>query len=177
VIGLLSAAAFLLAAAGAAKSVRPGGGNSALAAARLPGSGRLPARTAARVGGLIEFAVAAAAIAVGGRVGAALIALSYAVLAALSVRLMSVARGADCGCFGRPSRINHWHTVVNLGYLLVGAAGVCWPPGTLTGLLADRPGEGLVLLLAAATLAYLSYLLMTALTDLLQVTVRVGVAR
>jgi hypothetical protein len=177
VIGLLTAAAFLLGAAGAAKLVRPVGGTSALATARLPGSGRLPAGLATRVGGLIELVVAAVAIAVGGRVGAALVAVSYAMLAALSIRLMSVARGADCGCFGRPSRISHWHTTVNLGYLLVGVAGVCRPVGTLAGLLADRRGDGLILLLAATTLAYLSYLLMTALPELLRLTVRVGVAQ
>ncbi len=90
---------------------------------------------------------------------------------------MSVARGADCGCFGRPSRISHWHTAVNLGYLLVGVVGMYRPVGTLAGSLADRPGYGLALLLAASTLAYLSYLLMTALPDLLRLAVRVGVAQ
>ncbi|HJQ03727.1 MAG TPA: MauE/DoxX family redox-associated membrane protein [Jatrophihabitans sp.] len=176
-IGLLSAAAFLLGAAGAAKLVGPPGVSSALATARLPGAGRLPARIAGRISGLIELAVAVAALALGGRVGAALIALGYAVLAALSIRLMSMARGADCGCFGRPNRMNHWHTAVNLGYLLVGVAGMCRPAGTPAGLLADRPGIGVVSLLAAASLAYLSYLLMTALADLLRLAARLEVAR
>ena len=176
-IGLLSAAAFLLGAAGAAKLVRPAGVTSALATARLPGTGWLPARITGRVGGLVELAIAATALVLGGLVGAVLIALSYAVLAALSIRLMAVARGADCGCFGRPSRISHWHTAVNLGYLLVGVAGLCWPAGTLAGLLADHPGTGSILLLAAASLAYLSYLLMTALADLLRLTVRLEGAR
>jgi hypothetical protein len=174
VIGLLCAAAFLLAAAGVGKLIRPTG--SALVTARLPGAAGLAGPLAGRLSGLLEITVAVTAIALGGRVGAALITLGYAVLAALSIRLMSVASGADCGCFGRPSRISHWHTVVNVGYLLVGLAALRWPAGTPVGLLAARPGYGLMLLLAAATLAYLSYLMMTALPDLLRLAVRVEVA-
>jgi phosphatidylglycerophosphate synthase len=119
--------------------------------------------------------MALTALALGGRVGATLLAVAYAGLAAMSIRLMAVARGADCGCFGRPSRISHWHTAINLGYLLVGLAALRWPTGRLTELLADRPGYGLLLLSAAATLAYLSYLAMTALPELLRLASRTEV--
>jgi hypothetical protein len=174
VIGLLCAAALLLAAAGASKLLRPTG--SALNAARLPGAARLSGPAATRAGGLLELGIAVAALVLGGRIGAGLLALCYACLAAMSVRLMAVARGADCGCFGRPSRISHWHTVINLGFLLTGSAGLVRPAPGLATVLADRPGQGLLLLLAAATLAYLSYLVMTALPELLRVAVRTEVA-
>jgi hypothetical protein len=177
VIGLLCAAAFLLAAAGAAKLIRPAGAGSALVNARLPGTARLAGPLAARVSGLLELTLAVTAIVLGGRAGAALITLGYALLAALSIRLMAVAGGADCGCFGRPSRISHWHPLVNLGYLVAGVAALRWPTGTAAELLSARPGYGLVLLLAAATLAYLSYLMMTALPELLRLAVRVEVAQ
>ena len=131
---------------------------------------------ATRVGGCSNSRVAVAALALGGRPGAALIAISYAVLAAMSIRLMAVARGADCGCFGRPSRISHWHTAVNLGFLLVGLAGLrpapagwprCWPTGPATACSCWWP---------QTTLAYLSYLMMTALPELLRLAVRTEVA-
>jgi hypothetical protein len=175
VIGLLGAAALLLAAAGASKLIRPTG--SALTAARLPGVVRLAGPSATRIGGVLELGVAMAALAVGGRVGAGLLALSYTCLAAMSVRLMTVARGADCGCFGRPSRISHWHTTINLGYLLIGLAGLYRPARPLVAVLADRPGYGLLVLLAATTLAYFSYLTMTALPELLRLAVRTEVAQ
>jgi hypothetical protein len=175
VIGLLCAAALLLAAAGASKLIRPTG--SALTSARLPGAARLAGPAAIRVGGLLELGIGVAAPVLGGRAGAGLLALCYACLAAISVRLMTVARGADCGCFGRPSRISHWHTVINLGFLLIGLAGLYRPAPALATVLADRPGYGLLLLLAAMTLAYLSYLVMTALPELLRVAVRTEVAR
>lgn len=174
-IGLLWAAALLLAAAGASKLIRPTG--STLTAARLPGAARLSGPSATRAGGLLEPGVALAALLLGGRSGAGLLVLSYACLAAMSVRLMTVARGADCGCFGRPSRISHWHTVINLGFLSSGLVGLYRPAPALGTVLADRPGYGLVLLLAAMTLAYLSYLTMTALPELLRVAVRTEVAR
>jgi hypothetical protein len=174
VIGLLCAAALLLAAAGASKLIRPTG--SALTSARLPGATRLAGPAATRAGGLLELGIAVTALLLGGRAWAGLLALSYACLAALSVRLMAVARGADCGCFGRPSRISHWHTVINLSFLLTGLAGLYRPAPRLATVLADQPGQGLLLLLAAATLAYLSYLVMTALPELLRVAVRTEVA-
>ncbi|HEX4726888.1 MAG TPA: MauE/DoxX family redox-associated membrane protein [Jatrophihabitans sp.] len=174
-IGLLGAAALLLAAAGASKLIRPTG--SALTAARLPGAGWLSGPAATRAGGSLELGIAVAALLLGGRAGAGLLALCYACLAAMSVRLMTVARGADCGCFGRPSRISHWHTAINLGYLLTGLVGLYRPAGSLATLLADRPGYGLLVLMAAMTLAYLSYLTMTALPELLRVAVRTEVAQ
>lgn len=173
--GLLCAAALLLAAAGASKLIRPTG--PALAAARLPGATQLSGRLATRAGGLLELAIALAALTLGGRAGAGLLTLCYACLAAMSVRLMAVAGGADCGCFGRPSRISHAHTVINLGFLLTGLAGLYRPVPALAPVLADRPGYGLLLLLAATTLAYLSYLTMTALPELLRLAVRTEVAR
>jgi uncharacterized membrane protein len=174
VIGLLCAAALLLAAAGASKLLRPTG--SALTAARLPGAAKLSGPAATRAGGLLELGIALAALMLGGRAGAGLLALCYGCLAAISVRLMTVARGADCGCFGRPSRISHWHTVVNVGFLLTGLVGLYRPAPALVTVFTDRPGYGMVLLLAATMLAYLSYLVITALPELLRLAVRTEVA-
>jgi hypothetical protein len=176
-IGLLTAAALLLAAAGAGKLARPAGGSAALRSARLPGFGLRQGTLWSRAPGALELLVAASAIAIGGRLGAALLTAAYLVLAGLSIRLMSVARGADCGCFGKPSTISHWHTGVNLGYVLVGLAGCVQPPASLPSQLSNRPLVGLSLLLAAAALSYLSYLLMTALPPLLRAAAEVEVAR
>ncbi|MEO9236847.1 MAG: MauE/DoxX family redox-associated membrane protein [Jatrophihabitantaceae bacterium] len=173
-IGLLTAAALLLGGAGLTKLFGSAGIRSALTAARLPGLQQLDGKLLSRLSAAVEVAVAIAAIAIGGRFGAGLLAVSYLVLAGLSTRLMSVARGSDCGCFGRPSTISHWHTAVNAGYALIGIAGLALgdEPRRLTVELADRPGVGVMLLLGAVVLGYLSYLLMTALPELLRVTVR-----
>lgn len=178
-IGLLTAAALLLLGSGLAKLVRPvTTGTSTMRAARLPGADRLDPQLLTRVTGLLELLVAIGAIAIGGRLGSALIAISYTVLATMSIRLMSVARGADCGCFGRPSQISHWHTAVNLGFAAAGLVGsVSLSPGRLATEVADRPGTGLVLLAAAGVLSYLCYLLMTALPELLRAAVPVEVGR
>ena len=76
-IGLVSAAALLLAAAGLAKLRQPAPIRSALAAAGIPGAHRLGAKAANRLSGAVELAVALLALLVGGRVAAALIALAY----------------------------------------------------------------------------------------------------
>lgn len=166
-IGLVSAAALLLAAAGLAKLGQRAPLRSALAAAGIPGAQRLSARTATRLSGAVELIVALVALLVGGRIAAALIALAYLVLAGLSARMMRIESGQDCGCFAKPVPVSHWHTVVNSGCALVGLIALIQPAGTLAGRFADQPSTGAALLLAAATLAYLGYLAMTALPELL----------
>lgn len=180
-IGLLSAAALLLIAAGLAKLLRPGT-ESALVTGRIPLADRLSGPALTRATGLVELLVAVLAIAIGGRAEAALIAVSYAALAGMSIRLLSiprstVGRGPDCGCFGRPSVLTHWHTATNLGYLAIGLVAMLRPPASLATELAQHPVTGMALLLAAALLSYLSYLLMTALPELLRSAVPLEVAR
>ncbi|MEO7262016.1 MAG: MauE/DoxX family redox-associated membrane protein [Jatrophihabitantaceae bacterium] len=162
----MSAAALLLAAAGLAKLAQRAPLRSALAAAGVPGAQRLSAKAANRMSGAAELAVALLALLAGGRVGAALIAAAYLVLAGLSARMMSIESGQDCGCFAKPVAVSHWHTAVNLSCALAGLIALAQPTGSLISHLAEQPVTGSALLLAAAVLAYLGYLVMTALPEL-----------
>lgn len=176
-ISLVSAAALLLAAAGLAKLRRPATTRSALAAAGVPGAQRLGARTANRLSGAVELAVAALALVAGGRVAATLIAVAFAVLAGLSARMMRIESGQDCGCFARPVAVTHWHTAVNLSCMLAGLAGILLPADPLIRGFGSSPVTTSALLLAAAVLAYLAYLTMTALPELISAAAELEVAR
>jgi len=166
-IGLVSAAALLLAAAGLAKFRQRSPVRSALSAAGIPGADRLGAATANRLSGALELAVAAVALGTGGRLAAALIAFAYLVLAVLSARMVRREAGQDCGCFARPVAVSHWHTAVNAGCALAGLVALAWPGGSLAGEFGRQPATAAGLLLAAAVLAYLGYLAMTTLPELL----------
>lgn len=165
-IGLLSAAALLLAAAGLAKLRQRAPVRSAFAAAAIPGARRLPAGLANRLSGMVELAIAATVLGVAGRLGGVLIALGYGLLAALSARMTAIEFGQDCGCFHRPSPVTHWHTGVNLAGALIGVLAVLLPARPLPAELSLHPVSGAALLLASAVLAYLGYLTMTALPAL-----------
>jgi len=178
-IGLLNAAALLLLAAGVLKVIRPGNGASTLATARIPGAARIPGRLFNRAAGLAEVAIAGTAVAVGGRPAAILITVGFGTLAALSIRMLRLATGSarpDCGCFGAARPLTHWHTAVNLGYAGIGVVSIVRPPAALGEQLFRQPGTGVPLLLSALVLSYLSYLMMTALPDLLRVAVRLEVS-
>lgn len=176
-ISLVSAAALLLAAAGLAKIRQPAPIRSALSAAGIPGADRLGAKAANRLSGAVELAVAALALLAGGRVAAASIALAYLVLAALSARMMSIESGQDCACFAKPVAVSHWHTAVNLSCMLAGVVALIAPAGTLISRFGQAPVTASALLLAAAVLAYLAYLVMTALPELLTAAAQLEVAR
>ncbi len=137
-IGLVNAAALLLAVAGLAKLQQRAPVRSALVAAGIPGAHRLGVRTANRLSGAVELGIALLALLVGGRVAAASIALAFAVLAALSARMMGIESGQDCGCFARPVPVSHWHTVVNSGCALAGLIALAQPAGSL----AESSGSG-----------------------------------
>jgi hypothetical protein len=176
-ICLVSAAALLLAGAGVAKLRQPSPTRSALAAAGVPGAHRLGAKAANRLSGAAELAIAALALLVGGRVAAASIALGYLVLAGLSARMMSIESGQDCGCFAKPAPVSHWHTAVNLSCMLAGLIALVAPADSLVSRFGDSPGTAAALLLAAVVLAYLCYLMMTALPELITATAELEVAR
>lgn len=165
-IGLLSGAALLLAAAGVAKLRQRAPIRSAFTAAAVPGARRLPAGLANRLSGTVELAVAVVVLGIGGRLGGLLIAVCYGLLAALSARMLAVEFGQDCGCFNRPSPVTHWHTGVNLAGALIGGLAVLLPARSLPAELGRQPVTGSALLLASAVLAYLGYLTMTALPAL-----------
>ena len=175
-IGLVSAAALLLAAAGLAKIRQRAPIRSALAAAGIPGAQRLGPKAANRISGTAELAIGMVALLVGGWVAAALIAAAYLVLAGLSARMVSIESGQDCGCFSKPVPVSHWHTGVNLSFALAGLIALVRPPGSLVSHLGQQPVTGSALLLAAAVLAYLGYLVMTALPELTAATAELEVA-
>lgn len=176
-ISLVSAAALLLAAAGLAKIGKPAPIRSALAAAGIPGAHRLGATVATRLSGAVEVTVAALALLFGGRVAAVLIALAFLLLAVLSARMMSIESGQDCGCFARPVPVSHWHTAVNLACMLAGVVALVAPAGSLIDRFGRAPVTASALLLAATVLAYLAYLVMTALPELLTAAAELEVAR
>ena len=161
--GPLFAGAGLLAAAGALKVVRPVPATRALQAAGL---GRWSA--GARALGLVEVAVAAAALSIGGRVTAALVASSYVGFALFVVRLRRRAGSqADCGCFGASATpVTGVHVVVNLGLALGGAASVAWPSPGVLRVMAQTPLAGLPFLGFTALLGWLALITLTLVPDL-----------
>jgi hypothetical protein len=168
VIGLMGAAALLLGAAGLSKAIRRVSDRPAEVAVRMPVRDRWRGPASGRISGLGELFVAVLAVAIGGRAGALLLMLAYLSLTAVSWRMMSVAAGQDCGCFGRPTPITHAHTAVNALFALACAVGLVVPPGTLTSELRAQPWAGLPLILAAVLLAYLAYVVMTIFPDLIR---------
>jgi hypothetical protein len=178
VIGLLSAAALLLGAAGLAKVLTPAPAAAALAATRLPGAGLLGRELVVRLTGLAEVVIGVSVVVAGGRIAAALLAATFLLLAIVSWRMVSVAPGQDCGCFGRSgSTVSHWHTGVNLSFALVGLLAVLAPTVSLWTELSRQPWLGIPLAAGVVLLAWLSLLLMTVLPNLLQARARVATSR
>lgn len=175
--GLVVAGALLLLAAGGSKVVSRHAGRSALVTARLPGAERLSGPMTARVSGVLELAAGVAVLALGSRLGAVVLAVSFAVLGAMSIRMMAAAAGQDCACFGRPTEITHWHTAVNLGFAAIGIAAMIRPSGSLLREFSQHGMTAAALVLGAGVLAYLGYLLMTALPELLRAAAQVEVLR
>jgi len=154
--GPFAIAATLLALGGAAKALRPGDTANALRTMGLPSSPLL-----VRVGGFAEAAVGVAALAVGDRTTAVLVALSYLAFAGFVV--LALRRGApisSCGCFGKadtpPSRL---HVAINLGAVAAAVAVAVAPDAGLVHVLPRQPLAGVpfVLLLACGVgLAFLA---------------------
>jgi hypothetical protein len=176
-IGLIGAAALLLGAAGIAKLSRHAPYRSALAAAQIPVLQRWTGRSAARLAGLAELLLALVAVAIGGRLGAGLLAVAYLGLAAVSWRMMSVAAGSDCGCFGRSSAISHAHTAVNTMFAVIGVTGLFFPQPSLLDAVPAAPWSGIPLVLGTSLLAYLSYVLMAVYPELLRSRARLAESR
>jgi hypothetical protein len=149
--------ALLLAGAGAAKAARPAGTARALRQAGWPvGAGTV------RAGAAGEVVVGVAAAAVGGAVPIGLLALSYLGFALfVSAALWRRWPLATCGCFGEPDTpptATHAALDAGLGLAAV-AAFVSGGPAPLD-LVARRPGWGAGLVLVAAVVAGLLYLVM-----------------
>ena len=160
------AAAALLLVAGVAKLRTPGP-----AAAMITGALRVrrsrSARRLARAAGLVEAAVAVAALVVADRAAFALLAGCYLVLTALAVRLATAPRPTACGCFGAADgAVGPTHVLLDLACLAAAAASAVHPSGGAVALFGSGASTGTVLLAQAALLAALGYLSITALPAL-----------
>ncbi|HEU0103375.1 MAG TPA: MauE/DoxX family redox-associated membrane protein [Mycobacteriales bacterium] len=150
------AAAGLLALAAASKLVRPAGTAQALRTQGLPSS-----TGAVRLLGLVELAVAAAALA-GSRAGALALALAYAGFTGFVVTALVRGRPlTSCGCFAEPDLPPTWAHPVVTGALA--AAGVAVAVGDPAGLpqawaAGAWPAAGAVA--AAALIAWLARLVL-----------------
>ncbi len=158
--GPFAIAATLLAAGGALKAARPSDTAHALRTLGLPGSPLL-----VRLGGLLEAAIGVAALAVGDRTTAMLVAVSY--LAFTGFVVLALARHApisSCGCFGKvdtpPSRV---HVAVNLGAVAAAIAVAVSPGVGLGDVLTHQPLAGVPFVLLLACGVGLTYLALTSL--------------
>jgi hypothetical protein len=166
--GCFYAAAVLVGVAASVKHVEP--------AARARVLGRLLplverrglGRVIARVVGVAELGVAIAALGWSSSISAALLTVGYLAFAAVAARLIAVAAGTDCGCFGAvTSPVRPVHVAANLVGATIAATGIAWPSGTLPQVLADQPWSGVPFTGAVLLLSWLGYLTFTALPDLL----------
>jgi hypothetical protein len=162
--GPFFASALLLAVAGGLKVVRPRSAAHALRSAGLPGTVLL-----ARVLGVVEIVIAVAAIALGGRLTAALVAVCYLGFAGFVVQLRRRAGAqADCGCFGaEASPASPVHVALNLVIALVALAAVAWPTDGIADVLADSPAAGIPFVGFTLLLTWLLLVGFTVVPDLL----------
>lgn len=172
-VGIFLVAAGLLAAAGVAKSARPGDTARALAELSRRGERRgLPMSLlspAVRLLAGLEAVIGLAALVYPNRVLAALVAASY--LAFAGFVLYARAKGgvlATCGCFGSPDTPpTVLHAVVDLG-LCAGGVGVAVAgvSGTIGAVLADQPYHGVPLVVASVLTAGLAFAVLSPLARL-----------
>lgn len=156
ILGPALVSAALLALAGAQKLLDPTMTVGALLALHLPSS-----PTLVRAGSAVELAIGAGAVAIGGSVLWALVALSYVVFSVVVVAaLRSGTMLGTCGCFGRDETPPHaTHVGFNLGLAvasavaaLAGRAGIEELPAPIL----PRLGVGGLLVLALV-LVYACY--------------------
>ncbi len=164
-VGVLGAAALVLAVAGVGKLIRPLGTSRA---ADALGAGRLAAAPMVRLFGLAEFALAGWVLVIGGRLAAGLLAFAYLFLALVATRLLRVAPQQDCGCFGKPDQpISRSHLFTDIFGAAVSLGAVIWSqPALLVVLSRSELWLGLGL---AAMVALLTWLLYEAMTTAPQV--------
>lgn len=177
-VGLLWAAAILLGVAGFGKLVRPTPTSRAVIAAEIPGASLLSALPVVRLIGLIEIVIAGMVLGAGGPVPAALLAIGYLLLAVVAWRMIRLAPGQDCGCFGTSTEPSSWsHVAVNAAAALVGVAGVVLPQPSLGTIVEQQGAQAILLLGGSLLLAWLGYLALTALPALSRAAQRVRKAQ
>jgi len=156
-------AAALLGVGGLAKLRRPDAAAGALGAAGVRGGRRL-----ARSGGVVELAVATAAIVDPGPLTAGLLAGTFALFALLLVRLLRSAPDAPCGCFGAPEETaSRVHVALDLAAAAVAALAVVVVPPAPAALAGSLPAAGIPYLACLAAGTYAAYLASTLLPSVL----------
>ena len=177
-VGVLWAAAILLGVAGLGKLLRPAPTSRAVIAAEIPGASVLSALPVVRLLGLLEVVIAGVVLGVGGALPAALLAVGYLLLAVVAWRMIRLAPGQDCGCFGTSSEPSSWsHVIVNAAAAIVGLLAVILPQPSLGDVVEQQGAQGLLLLGGSMLLAWLGYLALTALPALSRATQRVRKAQ
>ena len=135
----MSVAALLLVIGGASKLWRPANTVHALRTLRLPAAALL-----VRLLAVCEVVIGVAAILIGDRITALLLAASYLGFAGFVV--LAMVRGgalSSCGCFGTPDTPpTVIHLVVTLAAAAVSLAAVARPVGHLVRRLPDQPLAG-----------------------------------
>lgn len=148
--------AIVVAVGGVAKIVAPIAFSTTLAALGAPSG---PA--VARLCGAVEVAIGAGALVAGGRVAAAVLAVTYATFAVVVVAARR-AGATSCGCFGAasaaPSRL---HVAVNATSAALATLAVAVGPETLADSLADQPLAGVPYLASLAVATWLVIVLDT----------------
>lgn len=163
VVGLVFAAALLLGIAGIAKVLHPAATQVALRTAGLPS-----ARWAARGLGAAEVVLAAVTLAVGGRLGGAIVAVAYLGFAGFSARLLRVGRGGvSCGCFGGDdSPVTRLHVWLNVGLAAAAIVSVLDPGPGLVETARSTPAAGIPFVLFTLLLTWILQVAFTALPAL-----------
>jgi hypothetical protein len=154
-------ASALIVLGGAFKAIDPADTAYALRAMGLPHAALL-----VRVGGAAEVVIGVGALAVGGPVFAALVALSYLAFAGfVALALRSGSPIGSCGCFGKvdtpPSPV---HLAIDLIAAAVAATvAIAGDAVALPDVLGDQPLLGIPFVILAITGIYLVFLSFTAL--------------
>jgi len=166
-IGPYLAACVLLAAAGAAKALRPGDtARAVVATVPLPPA---TVRALVRIGAAAEAVLGLAACVRPSASSAGLVALSYLGFA-LFVALVQAQGGplASCGCFGTPDTpATRLHVVIDLALAASSAAVAATVHAQwLSTLLSRQPWHGVPLVLVSLLCAWLAYLALGRLSDL-----------
>lgn len=148
--GAFQILAAVLAAGGVAKLVAPLAFAQTLRSLRIPGG-----TTLARLAGLAEVALGAAAILVGGRWLPLLVAAAYAVFAVIVVAARR-AGAVSCGCFGTASAPpGPVHVAVNAASGMIALAAAVVQVDTLGQVLDGQPLAGVPYLVLVALGAWL----------------------
>jgi uncharacterized membrane protein YphA (DoxX/SURF4 family) len=167
-LGPFAIVAVVLVVGGVFKLRDPGPTHDLLRSLRLP-----PTDLVARAVGAFEIALGGAAFVLGGPALATALAVTYAVFATVSWRLLHTGGAVSCGCFGKasapPSAV---HVAANVGATIISmAAAITATDGVWTG--RDQlEGGPLPTLALVAVGAWLLVTVMTVLPDTLAATRR-----